>query len=674
MNNKEKTKEQLIQELTEMSRRVSELEKAEKKLSENKIFMKGVFDSIQDGISILDKNLNILHVNNAMKKWYSHMMPLSGKSCFYAYHKRSEPCVVCPSIRAMEKGMLQMDMVPMTGPDGIKGWLELFAFPHKDIDGNIIGVVEYVRDISERKKAEEKLQESETRVARFGEILEASLNEIYTFDAETLRFILVNKGARENLGYSMDELKNCTPLDLKPEFTSESFVELIKPLKEGKKDKIQFTTVHRRKDGSLYPAEVYLQLFSSESKAFFLAVILDITERKQADEERSKLEEQMRQTQKLESLGVLAGGIAHDFNNILTSVLGNADLALHSLSPASPAIESIKEIRNASIRAADLSNQMLAYSGKGSFLIESTGINPIVKEMTRLLEVSISKKHTIKYDLAENLPTIKCDITQIRQVIMNLITNASEAIGDKSGAISITTGAEKYEKAYLKNIFPSEKLPGGLYVYVKVEDTGIGMNRDTIERIFDPFFTTKFTGRGLGMSAVLGIIRGHEGAIKIDSEPGKGTKFTILLPPAKETLSGIKPLKEALTSSWKGTGTALLVDDDKNVRSVGTHMLEEFGFTVVTAEDGREAIEVFRNHSDEVTCVLLDLMMPKMDGEECFRELRKIKNDICVVMISGYTEEEVSEKFIEEGFKGFLQKPFTLNSLRNKLRKALEAL
>ena len=396
-------------------------------------------------------------------------------------------------------------------------------------------------------------------------------------------------------------------------------------------------------------------------------------EKRQEEVKRQKMEKNLRETQKLESLGVLAGGIAHDFNNILTGILGNVDLALDDLSPASPVRNYIEYVQKEAKRAAELSNQMLVYSGKGKFVIEYIDVNEIIKEMTHMLRVSISKHHIIKYDLAKNLSSVEVDITQIRQVIMNLIINASEAMGENSGLISVTTGAKECDRHYFKNMYLNEDIPGGLYNFIEVGDTGVGMDEETIKKIFDPFFTTKFTGRGLGMSAVLGIIRGHKGAINIESKPGKGTKFTIHLPASGKTLSTIKTDREEIAASWRGSGTVMVVDDEETIREMGKMMLQKIGFNVITAYDGQEAVEIFRSRKDEIDCILLDLTMPRMNGEECFHELRKIRKDIRVVIYSGYSKEETAQKFVNQGVNEFLQKPFKLITLRDKMRTVFES-
>lgn len=399
-------------------------------------------------------------------------------------------------------------------------------------------------------------------------------------------------------------------------------------------------------------------------------VARDISERRRAEEERAKLEARMLEVQKLESLGVLAGGIAHDFNNLLMAILGNADLALFSLPPASPARLSIEEIVRASQRAADLCHQMLAYSGKGQFVIDRYNLSEIVKEMAQILEVSVSKKATLRYSFAPDLPAVQADATQLRQVIMNLITNASESLGDASGVISISTSALECDRDCLSQSHLDDNLPEGRYVCLEVADTGGGMDEETQRRIFDPFFTTKFTGRGLGLAAVLGIVRGHQGAIKVDSQPGRGTSFKILLPAVawEQPDQALSPSQSLLPSSG---GTILLIDDDPAVRKVGGQMLQGLGFQAIIAASGREGLEVFREQAGEIDCVILDLTMPEMGGDEVFRELRRVRSDACVILSSGYNEEDVTRRFLGEGLAGFVQKPYTRSNLQKTLSRVL---
>ena len=418
-----------------------------------------------------------------------------------------------------------------------------------------------------------------------------------------------------------------------------------------------------KKGGELFCAELSISPLDANggNRTKFAVVMHDVTNRKKAAEEHRRMEEQMLHAQKLESLGVLAGGIAHDFNNILMSIIGNADLALMRINKESPAVENLHQIERASARAADLAKQMLAYSGKGRFVIESLDLNLLLEEMLHMLEVSISKKAVLRLNLAAPLPPVEVDATQLRQIVMNLVINASEAIGDKSGVIAITTGCMDCGKNYLKNVWLSENIGEGMYVYLEVADTGCGMSKETLARLFDPFFTTKFSGRGLGMAAVLGIVKGHQGAIRVYSEPGKGSTLKILLP------ASCRPAEmfghDSCADGWQGSGTVLLVDDEETVRGIGSEMLKELGFLPITAGDGREALAVFRQNP-EICFVILDLTMPHLDGEQCFRELRQISPEVKVIMTSGYNEHEVTQKFVGKGLSGFMQKPYNLAELK----------
>jgi ABC-type amino acid transport substrate-binding protein/signal transduction histidine kinase len=412
----------------------------------------------------------------------------------------------------------------------------------------------------------------------------------------------------------------------------------------------------------------------------FNGLVVDVTIHKHRETEHLNLQRQMQHAQKLESLGVLAGGIAHDFNNILMAVLGYSDLALLELPQYSPVRDKIKEISNAAKRAAGLAQQMLAYSGKGRFVIEPINLNEFVKEMTHILQITISKKAVLNFNFAENLPAFDGDANQIRQIIMNLITNASEAVGDNSGVIALSTGAINCDRSYLDSVSSvfidgvNEILPEGIYVYFEITDSGCGMEKDVIDKIFDPFFTTKFTGRGLGMAAVQGIVRGHSGAIKVYSEVGIGTTFKVLFPVNEQlaTISDAKISDEKVDTKWRGSGTVLIVDDEETVCAVGKLMLERCGFDVLTAKDGREALDVFNQNKDKIECVLLDLTMPHMNGEETFHELRRIKQDIKVVLCSGYNQQNATQEFAGKGLAGFIQKPYQSDVLIGKIRQVLE--
>ena len=402
----------------------------------------------------------------------------------------------------------------------------------------------------------------------------------------------------------------------------------------------------------------------------FAVVFSDITEQKHVAHERRKLERQVLHAQKLESLGVLAGGIAHDFNNLLMAILGNADLAISALPAASPARRDILEIEKASRRAADLCRQMLAYSGKGEFVAEPINVCELIRDMLGMLNVSISKRAALRLALTD-VPAIMADPSQIQQIIMNLIINASEAIGDKGGIITISTGTMYCNSEYLRETYLDMDINEGDFVYVEVSDNGCGMSQEAKERVFEPFFTTKFTGRGLGMAAVLGIVRGHQGTIKVYSEEDKGTTFKVLLPASDQEVRRSAGSSKDSDYTWRGSGTVLLVDDEDFVIEIGSRMLRHLGFKVLIAHNGREALECYQAARDEIVCVLLDLTMPVMDGHETFRELRAQNSDVCVILSSGYNEGDAIGQFSGKGLAGFIQKPYQMADLRSALHNAL---
>jgi signal transduction histidine kinase len=382
-----------------------------------------------------------------------------------------------------------------------------------------------------------------------------------------------------------------------------------------------------------------------------------------------RLEAKLVAAQKLESLGVLAGGIAHDFNNLLVGILGNAGLAKLELPPNATVLGSIEGIETAALRASELTRQLLAYAGKARFVISTIALDELVKEMGHLLNAVIGKGVVLRYQFGHGVPPVRGDATQLRQVVMNLITNASDAIGDRSGIITVATSLVNADRAYLDSATFDEALTPGDYVCLQVSDTGVGMTAETQSRIFEPFFTTKFTGRGLGLAAVQGILRAHRGALKVYSEQGRGTTFRILLPAGEgqPDESGRAPTPTPTTAS----GRILVIDDEETMRNVTRRILATAGFTVLTAIDGVEGVELFRAHPGEIDLVILDVTMPRMGGEETFRQLRAIDPNVRVLLASGYSEQEATAQFAGKGLAGFVEKPFQMGSLLEKVRAAL---
>lgn len=391
--------------------------------------------------------------------------------------------------------------------------------------------------------------------------------------------------------------------------------------------------------------------------------LLDITD-------RQRTEETLRHTQKLESLGVLAGGIAHDFNNLLTVVLGNLNLAQMQLQETSPALPYLAKMEATILRATELTKQMLAYSGRGHFNVKAHDLNAVVRDLTHLLEVSISKKVHLLFDLEPNLPAIQADVAQLQQVVMNLVTNASDAIGDWEGAIHITTSTEDLDEQVLRTRYRVESPIPGEHVILEVEDTGSGMSPEVRERIFDPFFTTKTTGRGLGLSAMLGILRGHRSGMEISSEVGRGSVFRLCFPAVERPLS-LDASGRIVSAEIPMHGQVLLVDDEPQILQAIGSALASFGFQVVPARDGMEALDHFREHLGNLDLVLMDLNMPRMDGREAFCAMRSLAPEVPVVLSSGYTELDALQAFPDGGPAGFLQKPYQIKELRATLQRVL---
>jgi len=402
-----------------------------------------------------------------------------------------------------------------------------------------------------------------------------------------------------------------------------------------------------------------------------VATVRDINARKKAEEKQRVLEAQVRHVQKLESLGVLAGGIAHDFNNLLAGIMGNAGLALREMPEESSAADRVRQLQAAAVRASELTGQMLAYSGKGTFVVEAADLSHLTKEMTTLLAASVSKKAELALELEERLPAIEGDATQLRQVIMNLLTNASDALEDNAGTIRVRTGQMQVDRGYLMNTYLDEDLPAGDYVFCEVSDTGCGMDKETVAKIFDPFFTTKFTGRGLGLATVLGIIRSHRGAIRVYSEPGVGTRVRVLFPATEQTTKAHTDEVEEITM-WQGSGTVLVVDDEPTVREVAAAILADAGFEVLQACDGEEGLTCFREHADRIRAVLLDLTMPRLSGEEVYNAISEFRPDARVILSSGYSEADATRQFGAGALAGFVQKPYGPRELLAAIRKALD--
>lgn len=518
---------------------------AESALSASENFLDNIFESIRDGISILDKDLTIQRSNGVMKKWFADKLPQEGKKCYECYHNRTEPCDACPALRCFESGHTETEIFPGVPGSPIQ-WIELSVFPVKDPKtGEITSVVEFVRDITQRRKAEE---------------------------------------------------------------------------------------------------------------------------------ERLKLEERIQQARKFESLNVMAGSAAHNFNNLLMVVLGNLEIAQWGASEDSEENEYIAAAKKAAKRAADLSTLMLTYVGQNQANMQVIDMTRLINQISGLLNMAVSKKAFLTIKPFKKPLLFRGDPDQINQAIVNMVNNASEAIGDNGGEIIISTGVRFYNQVSFKDASFVENPVEGDYVFLEIADTGCGMDEKTRQSIFDPFFTTKFTGRGLGLSAVLGIVRACKGAIFLETYPNKGTKFTLLFPTPEVSSAG--PAEEipretaVMEDAGKKGGTVLLVDEDENILELQKNMLEELGFNVITSPDPRGAVKVFSAKPDEIHCVLIDINAPDTNVDQSIREMKHLRADIPIVIAGNFPDDHMALLFQDTPVSGFIKKPFRLDQLAAALKNA----
>ncbi len=553
--------------------------------------------------------------------------------------------------------------------DGSWLWLETRGRGYRT-QGGELRVLLISRDVTERVRTHHALRVSEER---YRKLAETTHDLVIELDAEG-KILYVSSNCLTTLGYTPAELAGTLPFTLLHpddiERLAESFlirVASATPRHAGTLLRI------RHRDGSwrwLEGGGVNYQTAGGETRV--VAVVRDVTEQRRVEDERRRLEEWIRQAQKLESLGLMAGGIAHDFNNLLTPILGDASLALMDLPPDSPIRMRLERIQKTAQRAATLTNQLLDYAGRGSPLNEPVDVSGLVAELGELLELTVARKAELHLRLAQDLPPIQADAAQISQVVMNLITNAAEAIAAGGGRIDVASGVVTATRAELERMLLGEGLREGSYVYVEVVDTGCGMTAETRARIFDPFFTTKFTGRGLGLAAVLGIVRAHKAAIEIESSPGLGTRFRVLFPASERTERAAPTGSAPIPSRAVDRGKLLVVDDDPDVLEVASETLARAGFEVLRAEDGATALAIFREHAGEIRAVLLDVNMPDASGEDTFDAIQRIRPDVKVVLVSGYSQDRAARHFTRPERAGFLQKPFLPSTLLEKVRVLLD--
>ena len=549
-------------------------------------------DSADDFLFVIDRELKVAYVNPAARAFLGREGEVAGTPVAALFSEGSSQRLVDSLRRIIESGESKT-IEDRFEREGGEVWLSTRLTPISE--GEVIAVVGISRDITEWRRAELHAQASDERWRSL---------------VENAPAVIIQSGLDGTILFSnrreppwRDEIEGSRVFEIVSGADANRFRDVIHQVIERGEAAQRRVRVALGKETERWYEVAVAPVFKGGEVQSLLCIGTDVTAETVAEQQRRRIDEQIQQAQKLESLGVLAGGIAHDFNNLLVGILGNASLALTEMAPESPARESVESVEIAAKRAAELVRQMLAYSGRGRFVIEDVDLHAVVEEMAHLLEVSISKRAVLKYNFADNVPAVRADATQIRQVVMNLVTNATDAIGETSGVISVSTGAMVCDYDYLSETYLDDDLPPGVYSYIEVNDTGCGMDEETKARVFDPFFTTKFTGRGLGLAAVLGIVRGHRGAVKVYTEPGRGTSFKVLFPsldPDSDEQDGEfrrLPISSSPPPRPRADrGTVLLVDDDETVLAVVGRMVEKLGFAVITAlRTGSPRSEVFRS-------------------------------------------------------------------------------
>ncbi len=521
-----------------------------------------------------------------------------------------------------------------------------------------------LRETTEVHHAQKALQESE---ARWRTIAETASCAIFIY---TRTFTYVSGYACELLGRSREELLDTPFWEVVHPDDRETVRArgLARQRGEDVPSRYEFRVL--RPDGTVRWVDFTAGAIHHDGQTLGLGTAFDITERVAAVESRLEMERRMLESQRLESLGLMAGGVAHDFNNLLTIILGNASLALEEVEPGGVVHGALGAIASTAHRAADLTRQMLAYSGRGRFLREPTDLNATLRALTALVESSIPRHIRLHYDLAPDLPAVEADPTQLQQVALNLLTNAVEALGERAGSIGVRTSLQSLGYDDLATALHDQQVEPGPHLLLEVADTGAGMDEETRRRIFDPFFTTKPSGRGLGLAALQGIVRAHRGGITVESAPGQGSTFRVYLP-ALGAPAHAEPEAPSAGPAWTSTGRILVVDDEASIREMATRVLRRAGFLVATAAHGQEGVEVLERQPQGIRAVLLDLSMPVMGGGEALPALRRISPGLPVLLSSGYEGESRVQLLLREPGTRFLQKPYTAADLLTALRELL---
>ncbi|MFA7402564.1 MAG: PAS domain-containing protein [Pelobacteraceae bacterium] len=626
-----------------------------------------IFDAVPELIAIIDPDHTITRVNKAMADRCG-VAPenLVGRKCYEVVHGLSQPLAGCPHAKVLLDGQAHSAEIEEPRCNGV---FDVTVSPLTAEEGRVIASVHIMRDVTSHKQAARLLAENEIRLRT---LVQTIPDLVWLKDVDGV-YLACNRMFERFFGAGEADIIGKTDYDFVDRELADFFREHDRKAMAAGEPSNNEEWITFADDGQQALLEtIKTPMRDSNGRLIgVLGIARDITERKQAEENSLEMERKYQQTQKLESLGVLAGGVAHDFNNILTIILGHCYVLEEELESGISGKDHVQQIEAAATRAAELCHQMLAYAGQSPQVKVWVNLWMLVDDVVKMLSSAIKKNVTIEHDISRDVLVITGDNAQIQQVVMNLIINAAEAIGDKNGTIRVVLGKKIVIEEQDESDFLGNAIQPGRYACLEVSDTGCGIDEETRKRIFEPFFTTKFTGRGLGMSAVLGIIKSHGGVLQLASTPGVGTTFKVYFPLPDETYTVEAVPAYEKTPLAKVSGTILLVDDEVEIRAIDSILLNTMGFSVITALNGREALDIFSLHESEIDSVLLDLIMPEMGGLETYRFLRAVSPDVPIVFCSGYDIEAISAVVETDDHAEVVKKPFKPDQLREVLLKVM---
>ena len=652
-----------VSDITERKRLNDELKRLNDELKRQEMLLRLVIDALPGAVLYVDRDYRYRFANRAFGEWLQRPpLDFEGQEIKDVLSDAGFERVRERVDRALAGERVEFE--DHIGYGGSERKLHVNLLPDRGPDGVIRGVVALKQDVTEQKRSERALRDSEERFRRMVEIAAEGIWIIGT--AGTTSF--VNGRMTSILGYSKEEMLGRPGRDfVDPEESDRARREFECYQKASSKPReYRF----RHKDGSIVWLDITVSPMVDDTGGCtgVLAMCTDVTERK-------KDEQRLRQSQKLESLGILAGGVAHDFNNLLAGIMGYASLVLGTLEPGTRSHARLRAVISASERAAQLTRHLLTYAGKDQGKLQPLDLAAATRELLPLLNASIPKLVQLSLELDDNVPPVQADPAQLQQVMMNLVINAGESIPERTpGEVKISVRRRSLQpEDYRDAVVPIES--GDLeYVSFTVTDNGVGMDAATQARIFDPFFSTKFHGRGLGLASVLGIVKAHRGTVSVQTAPGKGSVFTVLLPASRGATHGVdaSPTQPSLRTGGTGLAAILFVDDEPALRTFAQQALEERGYRVLLAENGQQAIAVLKAHP-EVRAVVLDLAMPVMGGDTAGPMMRSLRPDVPLIVSSGYPESDASEMVGHSVAAAFLEKPFRADVLVSAVEEVLRS-